>query len=438
MGAGAGSGAQAGFGTGPRPVSAQQTGEVPPLRLAYLSSKYPAISHTFILREVEALRRLGVEIQTLSIRRTPADEQLSQADRAAADSTVSILPVAPGRLLECHARAFIDRPIRYLRTLARAARLSPGGVRGGLWRLFYFAESIVLWDECRRRGLRHVHVHIANVAADVALLATAFGHSRREPSSWSFTMHGPTEFYNLRQYRLAEKVRDARFVVCISDFARSQLMGLVDPQSWGKLHVVHCGLDRDAFRPAPQPATGAGELRILNVGRLVPEKGHALLLEAMRILRDSGVDARLTIVGDGPLRTVLEAEAAAGGIADRVDFTGAVGQDRIRELYRANDVFCLSSFAEGLPVVLMEAMATGLTVVATRIMGVPELVEDGVSGLLCAPGRADELAAALERLSEAPDLRRRLGEAAREKVGEEFNVAKSAEQLRKTFLAYIG
>ena len=407
--------------------------------VAYLTSRYPQVSHTFIQREVLALRAAGQPVETFAIRRAQPDEVLSAVDRAEFARTASILPVGPLRLAATHLRALAGAPGAYLRTLARALRLSPGGGRATLWRLFYFAEAILLWAACRERGLRHVHVHFANVAADVALLATAYGRAAApgERWSWSFTMHGPTEFADTRLHRLPEKAADAAFVVCISDFARSQVMALLPESAWGKLPVVHCGVDTAAYAPVARASRDDGALHVLCVGRLVPEKGQAVLLDALGRVRAAGRDVRLTFVGDGPSRPALEATARERGLDGAVTFAGAVGQDEIRDLYAAADVFCLPSFAEGVPVVLMEAMAMEIPVVMTRIAGAAELIADGESGVLVAPGRADELAGVLARLGDDAGLRRRLGEGGRRAVLAGYDLAAIGPQLRDVFAARV-
>jgi colanic acid/amylovoran biosynthesis glycosyltransferase len=412
------------------------------MRLAYLTSAYPAISHTFILREVEALRRRGIEIETFAIRPTPPDQLLSEADRKAAAETVSIRPFRAPQVLAQLALAR-RAPRAYAAGLSNAVRLSGPGPRNGLWQLFYFLEAVVLWRECERRGIRHIHAHLANVAADVAMLAAEIGTAvdPDRPWSWSFTMHGPTELYDVRHFRLATKVRRAAFVVCISDFARSQLMAHAEPDLWERLHVVHVGIPVDGFTP-PGGGNGAGDGNaaadgtlptVLYIGRLVPEKGQAVLLEAFAALAAEGVDARLVLAGEGEVREALEARAAALEIAERVSFLGAVGQDRLHALYSDASVFCLPSFAEGVPVVLMEAMAMGVPVVTTRIAGIPELVEDGRGGLLVAPGRADELAAALRRLLLDAELRHGLAAGGRDKVLSEFDAELTAADLERVF-----
>ncbi|MGA8338255.1 MAG: glycosyltransferase [Solirubrobacteraceae bacterium] len=406
-------------------------------RVGYLTAEYPVVSHTFIEREVEALRRLGVDVSTFSVRRTPEAKLLSDVHRRAAAETFSILPVTVTRLLTAHLRGALRHPGRYARTLRRALSLNSGGVRPGLWQFFYFAEAIVLWNECRRRKITHVHAHFANVASAVAMLLAHFAAA--DGTTWSFTMHGPTEFDDVSRFTIAEKIRSAAFVACISDYCRAQMMRLVEPSEWEKLAVVRCGLDARRL-PASRPdvAPDGGPLRVLTIGRLVPDKGQMLLLRALAELRDNGVPATLTMIGDGPDRAVLERAAQRLHLADCVEFTGSLGQPEVAERFESADVFCLPSFAEGLPVVLMEAMSHCLPVVATRIAGVGELVEDGVSGALVSPARIDQLLAALARLADDPDLRWGWGQAGRARVERDYDVNRSAQALARLFTGADG
>jgi glycosyltransferase involved in cell wall biosynthesis len=404
------------------------------MRIAYLASHYPAVSHTFIQREVAELRAQGVAVDTFAIRRARPDAVLSKADGAEARATYALLPARPHHLVAAHLRAFIRHARGYRATLAQALRLRPPGARGALWQVFYFGEAVLLWDRCRRRGIDHVHAHFANVGSDVALLATHLGREAGSgPRTWSFTMHGSTEFYDVPGFGLAEKARRAAFVACISDFTRSQLMLFLDEEHWDRLALVRCGVDPGLFRPEEgRPAENDGApVRVLTVGRLVGGKGFALLLDALARLVGRGRDVTLTVVGDGRSRERLHAQADALGIADRVEWVGALGQDEIRDRYASADVFCLPSFAEGVPVVLMEAMAMEVPVVATRIAGIPELVTDGQSGLLVAPARADELTDALDRLVEDAQLRARLGRAGREAVVSGYDLSRWTGALGK-------
>jgi glycosyltransferase involved in cell wall biosynthesis len=251
-------------------------------------------------------------------------------------------------------------------------------------------------------------------------------------------MHGPTEFDDVVGYALAEKVRRASFVACIGDYCRSQLMKLVEPGQWDKLEVVRCGLDPADHPPVERAGRDGGPIEVLSVGRLVADKGQGMLVEAMAELARRGVAATATLVGEGPARAALEARVRELGAHELVRLVGAADQDEMARRYAAADVFCLPSFAEGIPVVLMEAMASGLPVVATRVGGVAELVEDGVSGTLVPAGRPGALADAIERLAAEPGLRARWGAEGRERVLAEFDVGVSARRLQRLLADHAG
>jgi glycosyltransferase involved in cell wall biosynthesis len=361
---------------------------------------------------------------------------LCDASRAEHASTTALLPAAradAARLALRHAAA--------LGATAGAAAGRRAGARARLWQAFYAAEALLLVDACRRSGTRHVHAHFANNAADIARLAVRLGRriEPHRPWSWSFTMHGPTELFDVSRYDLAGKVADADAVACISDFCRSQLLAHADPADAQKLHLVRCGLEPgeyDAVADAPRRERAHTE--ILCVGRLVPEKGQAVLVDALERLVARGVDARVTFVGDGPARPALERAIAHRDLGDRVTLTGALGAADVRRHYAEADVFCLPSFAEGLPVVLMEAMACGLPVVTTWIAGVPELVRHGDDGLLVPPADAERLADALARLAGDEAQRRRLGAAGRRAVARRHDVDEAGRRLAKLFVTMPG
>ena len=393
-------------------------------RIAYLVSRYPAVSHSFIQREVLALRGLGVEVETFSLRRATDDEAITPLDHAERDKTYALQPVSPLRFVADQVATLLRAPARYLATLGFAIGRG-AGLRGRLWQVFYFAKAVLLVAELRRRNLWRLHVHFANAGADVALMAGRLA----DELAWSLTLHGPAEFFDVTGNRLATKLEAPVWIACVSDWVRSQAMSLMRPELWDRLRVIRLGVDTGEW--SPQPRKPDGPTQILNVGRLDPVKGQAVLIEAVAQIPE----VRCTIVGGGGERTRLEALIREHGVADRVELTGAVGQDRIRALYAQADVFCLPSFRESLPVVLMEALAMEIPVVATRIMGVPELVEDGVSGLLVSPGRADELADALLLLTTDAQLRERFGKAGRERVQHDYELARLARELRDAFAA---
>ena len=402
------------------------------LKLAYITTHYPALSHTFILREVAALRRLGAEVHTISLRRTSGEHLLSQENRDASETTYAIRPPRRRDVLAAHLSALTRHPRAYLATFTEALSLARPGAKGRLWQIFYFGEAIIVWRHCAARDVRHIHAHHGSAPADVALLAARFGSSTGSgPATWSLTLHGPNELRDVRWFTLAEKVRRADAVVCISDFARSQLMALVDERHWAKLRVVHCGVIPAEYEHLSQPA--GARPQVLCVGRLVCEKGHAVLLNAVALLAREGHDIEAVLVGSGPLRAGLERLALDLDVANRVVFRGALSQEEVRRCYAAASLFCSPSFAEGVPVVLMEAMACERPVIATAISGVRELVRDGHTGLLVTPGHAGELSRAIAKLLGDPELRARLASAGREHVWSEFDIDRSAAALAELF-----
>jgi histidinol-phosphate phosphatase family protein len=402
------------------------------VEVGYVVRLYPKVSHTFIQREVQALRSLGATVDTYSLRRPPPEEVLSDADRVELARTACLLPVSAWRLARAHATALARNPGAYAATLVCALRSGPRGLPSRVRQLLYFAQAVLLHATVRTRRPRHLHAHLANVATDVTWLAAELGNrTGSDQWTWSFTMHGPTELHEMTRFNLARKVAAADLVVCISDFCRAQLMAITEPGLWPKLVVVHCGVEPDEL-----PVRGSGRVagaHILSVGRLVPEKAQSVLLDAIAGLVERGIEVSATVVGDGPDMSRLVAQCAALGLDQRVTFTGALGQDQLRGRWEQADVFCLPSFDEGVPVVLMEAMACGIPVVTTRIAGIPELVDDGVNGVLVPPGRADLLAAALEALLNDPETCRRLGAAGRETVVREFDVRTEAAELGQSF-----
>jgi glycosyltransferase involved in cell wall biosynthesis len=395
------------------------------LRLAYLTSQYPATSHTFISREVAAMRGLGVKLDTFSIRPPTPNEMQDEAIAAESLATFTVLKQPLVAIVAAKLAMLFSNPIGYFRTLGLAFSHRPPGVRGLALAVAHFTEAMVLARELRRRRISHLHNHFANSAATVGFLAT-----RLLKMPWSFTMHGISETDYPAGLLLGRKIEAAEFVACVSCFGRAQAMRLVTPDHWEKLHVVRCGLPLSEL---PEHAPSAGPTRIIAVGRLSPEKGQAGLLQAFATVSREHPELQLALVGDGPEAERLHALAANLGIADKIHFAGRLGeQDTLQEIARA-DILVLTSFMEGLPIVLMEAMAIGTAVIASCVAGIPELVEDGESGLLFTPSNWDELAAAIRRLVDDDALREKLVRRARERVAGEFDIGRSAAQLQALF-----
>ena len=336
------------------------------MTVAYITSRYPYVSHTFILREIQALRALGTDICTFSVRRPDDREVLTELEKRERAQTSYILPAGPLKLLTVHTRWFFQHPLRYLSALRVAFHVRPPGIRGLLWGAFYFAEAALLASRLASRRIDHLHAHFANVAASLAMIA-----ARLTGTSWSMTLHGQADFGRPSDTRLAQKIHNARFVCCVCHYGREEAIRAAGPQVAGKIHLVPCGLDLDTFPAATandrqDPNADQRPIELLTVGRLSPEKGHEFLLEALATLRKRNLPITCTLIGDGPQHQFLRDRAAQLGLTAHVHFLGSVGQDRIQNLYRRADIFVLSSLAEGLPVVLLEAMALQRPVVASR------------------------------------------------------------------------
>ena len=270
------------------------------MKIAYVASRYPSVSHTFIMREIRALRQEGIDVQTFTIRQPADGELLTELDRRESCRTCAILPVGAVRMLKAHLAGAIVQPRGYLGALWSAVSVRPPGIRAALWRLFYFAEAGVLAAELRRQGIRHAHAHFANVAASVTMLAARMNGIR-----WSLTLLGPTDFVDPTLLRLTEQIREADFVVCISDFGCSQAMLHSEPECWRKIHRVHCAVDTERFTPPSEPRRNdSGRARLLNVGRMAPAKGHGILLRALERVMARGFAVTCTLIGDGPDREV--------------------------------------------------------------------------------------------------------------------------------------
>jgi colanic acid/amylovoran biosynthesis glycosyltransferase len=391
------------------------------MRIAYFTGEFPRATDTFIQREVAALRARDVEVFTFAVRQPKANQITNAAQEQALQTTTYLLPPAIRVLLWAHLSLFLTSPLRYLKALGLAWQTHQPGIKGTLYQGIYFLEAGLLAYYIRRQQIQHLHNHFGDSSCTVAMLASALGGF-----SYSFTLHGPGIFFEPLRWRLDEKIRRAAFVNCISHFCRSQAMVFAPPAKWHDLQIIHCGVDPALFTPVQHQENG---YRLLYVGRLAAAKGLPILLTSLAKLKQTYPQIQLSVVGDGPDRALLDAQVKDLDLENQVTFLGYQSPEAIRQYLAQSDVFVMSSFAEGVPVVLMEAMAAGLPVVATQIAGVSELVESGVSGYLVPPSDPVRLSRCLEQLLSEPILRQQMGAAGREKVCQDFNLHREAEKL---------
>ncbi len=399
-------------------------------KVLYLVGQFPAINHSYLLAEVRHLRSLGLEVPVVSVSGPDRPlEKLSPLERKEAARTYCVKAVPAAQAAILNLGEFLRHPLRYLRGLIFALGLAGGSPTRLAYYLAYFAEAILVGRRMRQCRVSHVH---ASFSATVALLV-----ARTFPVTMSFAVYGFGELHDPVGTRLAERIKGALFVRSINRHGRGQLMLSCPRSEWSKLIYVPLGIDASEFAPGP-PRTVSSPPRLLCVGRLAPEKGQALLLEAIAALSAEGRPVCLQLVGDGPDRAWLERRAAELGIASNVEFAGWVDQDRLMAMYSKADLFVLPSLAEGIPMVLMEAMAMQIPCVAPRITGIPELIEHGVDGMLFAVADVEDLKEKIRDLLESPELSAQIGRQARARVLRDYDMARNTERFAAALVKLVG
>lgn len=396
------------------------------MRVAYLVNRYPKVSHSFIRREILALEALGTAVVRVASRGWD-EAVVDPADQAERGRTHYLLRRGAGALLAASLRVFLAAPGRFLGAAWRAVRMARMSPRPLPVHLAYLAQACALRELAQREQVGHVHAHFGTNSAEVALLCAELGGP-----SFSFTVHGPEEFDMPAGLHLGEKVSKASFVAAVSSFGRSQLFRWIPHAQWAKVQVVRCGVDDGFLQPAavfaPQSRT------VVCVGRLCEQKGQLLLLAAAREMARRGIDFELVLAGDGEMRAECERLIAAYGLREQVRITGWVTGAQVRELLLQSRGLILPSFAEGLPVVIMEALALARPVVTTQIAGIPELVRHGREGWLVPAGDCALLVQAWTELlaADAAQLEA-LGRSGRERVAQRHSAERGARKLLHLF-----
>lgn len=394
------------------------------MKITYFINQYPKVSHSFIRREILALERQGFDIQRIALRGW--NEPLVHAEDIHERSrTRYVLRSGVIGLLRPTVLTLCKSPARFCRALTLAVKMSRKSDRRPIRHLICLAEACVLREWITDHGSAHVHAHFGTNSATVVALARVLG-----APPYSFTVHGPEEF--MRPLALDDKIHGAAFVVAISSFGRSQLFMLSRYPDWHKIMVVHCGLEKSFYEVTPTPIPTSA--RLICVGRLCEAKGQLLLVEAASIVAKLGIQFELVLAGDGPLRSEIERAIRSVGLEHQVRITGWISSDAIREEILAARALVLPSFAEGLPVVIMEAMALRRPVLTTYVAGIPELVINGENGWLIAAGSADALAQAIVNCTLALDRElERMGDAGHQRVIARHSVDSEAAKLASLF-----
>jgi glycosyltransferase involved in cell wall biosynthesis len=396
------------------------------VKITYFINQYPKTSHTFIRREILALERQGFEVQRIALRGW--DEQVpDEQDQREQRRTLYVLRNGLPALILPMIRAFFNSPPGFVKASILAWKMALKSDRSSLYYLAYFAEACRVLFWAKSFGSERIHAHFGTNSADIVMFVRVLGGPR-----YSFTVHGPDEFS--KPMGLKEKVQHAEFVVAISSFGRSQMYMLTRHVDWPKINVVHCGLEATYFKSASnQPQEAA---RFVCVGRLCQAKAQLLLIEAVARLTRAKIPVELVLAGDGPMRPEIEAMIAKHKLEREVRITGWISSDEIRREILASRALVLPSFAEGLPVAIMEALALRRPVLTTYVAGIPELVRHGENGWLFAAGSVDELTQAMRQClqASAEDLQR-MGEAGYNAIAKRHASDIETGKLAALFLA---
>jgi len=400
-------------------------------RVAYVVNEYPKVSHSFIRREILALEKRGWHILRVAMRGwdtvlvDPSDIQ--ERKKTLFVLKGGMLPLAVATL-----RTFATAPGRFFAGLSLAVQMMHRSDRPFIWHLIYLAEACWMLPHLKRQRIDHLHAHFGTNPAEVAMLASAL-----IGGTYSLTVHGPEEFDRAPSIHLREKIRRAELVVAISSFGRSQLFRIADQENWKKIQVVHCGIDRTFSEGSGCGASGTR--RLVCVGRLCEQKGQLLLVKAAALLAAEGRSFELVLVGDGEHRSLIEALIGQLGLASYVRIAGWASANEVKSEILAARALVLPSFAEGLPVVLMEAMALARPVLTTYVAGIPELVIDGETGWLFPAGSIDDLLTAMRACLDCPEERlERMGQTARIRALERHDIDGQAARLSDLLASVSG
>jgi len=395
------------------------------MKLAYFTNQYPKVSHSFIRREILALEEMGHSVERFALR-SDETELVDPADLSEFKKTFYVLSEPKVTIILLGLGVFLRHPIKLVATLLFALKLGFRSDRGILRHIIYLLESCVLLKWQQAKGIEHIHAHFGTNSTVVVMFAYLLGGS-----GYSFTVHGPEEFDKPEFISLAEKIKHSRFVVAISSYGKSQLFRWIPSEQWLKIKVVRCGLDVEFLADK-----GAAEPNLSNqlvcVGRLCEQKGQLLLLESMKALKDGGINCHLVLAGDGPMRSEVENRILDYGLTEQVTITGWISSAQVKQILIDSRGLVLPSFAEGLPVVIMEALALYRPVITTYVAGIPELVKNDKNGWLIPAGDVDALTSAMKQLLPVDsDKLLAMGRNGHEAVNKQHNIEIEAAKLAR-------
>lgn len=400
------------------------------MKIAYLVNQYPKISHSFIRREIQALEKKGLHIKRYSIRYSQ-DSLVDIEDKQELQKTQFILNVGIFGLLINLFKTLIFYPLPFIKTFLFTLKIGYRSHSGILLNLAYFGEACVLSFSLKEQQINHIHAHFGTNSTTVAMLCSVLFDF-----TYSFTIHGPEEFDKPEAIALPEKIKKATFIIAISSYGKSQIFRWCDYQQWHKIHIIHCGLDEKFIDAKLTSITSKNN--VVCVGRLCPQKGQLLLLKAIAKLKKKKIICQLTLVGDGELREDIENLAEKLGIKSQVEITGWANSDEVKQYITDAKLMVMPSFAEGLPVVIMESLALGIPVISTYIAGIPELVVNDECGWLIRAGDIDALDLAIEYALNLPiEKLEKMGNQGKVAVTKNHNIYEETEKLIKLFKQYL-
>ncbi len=363
------------------------------VKIAYLTTKYPSVSHTFIRRELLEIERRGHEVVRMALRRSDAP-LVNDIDFKEEEKTFYFFKDSIFRKIFSSIIWLLVRPSKFSKSIRLILSMHKYSEKSLLRHFVYLLEAVAFLNHAEQKQVKHIHSHFGRNTAAITRIIRHLGGP-----SYSFTVHGPDEFDSPLGYDLSGKIEDSKFTVAITDFCSAQLKRWCRLEDWHKIHTVGCTVGEDFFsRKEPM----VDSKTFVCIGRLAPQKGQLVLLDAFHELLAKAPDAKLIFVGDGELRSTIERKIKAFNIADNVEISGYVSEDKVKEFLIESRAMVLPSFAEGLPMVIMESFAVGRPVISTYIAGIPELVVHKENGWLVPSGNSEKLVDAMLEALEAP------------------------------------